>query len=263
MFEFAESWKCPDSVRGFVFDNDGCLIASSLHNREHVVRAIMKYASTESLGDTDVARIDQFVDEPEVELSQQTLTFLQERFPNGFVSKIPRASFARRFANRRASELELAVLAERVQLKDGAEKILTSVRWRRYFAAMFTDTPLIIATQTVGPLLKAGDLFHGETLLTSDDDRLVGQKKFSPRGWDVLAKQSELPRSAIVAVEDNVDGAVGALLAEYGTVIVVPDPDRKAPTDKEIALLTPHLRNYPDNRQRLVFLRSLADIKFE
>jgi hypothetical protein len=76
-------------------------------------------------------------------------------------------------------------------------------------------------------------------------------------------------------IEDRANGAVAALAAVYrgqtsqfsghkiGRVIVIPDENDVPLQDwDKKSLMMNHLARYPEDRHRLVFLRSLEDLSF-
>ncbi len=267
-FNFVQTWTCSRRIQGFVFDNDGTLVSSARYYRAPILDSALRFAEVASFDNAIIAEIDKFIGKSEWLMSFEVGKLLRRRFPGGSIAKTTPDEFFYQFARARAAEWQKLVTSGALVLKEGVGELLARIRRGKYFTAMYSDAPRVIALETIGPLLKADDLFTGERLMTCDDKRLSSHPKQHPLGWrelhSVAKRQSEIRCSELVAVEDGAEGAVGALSAGYGAVIVVPDRETR-PFDRwdEGGSMESHLTDYPEHAKKLFLLNSLSDIKFD
>ena len=269
MFEvqFVEHWTCSCFFRGFVFDKDGCLLASERLIRQQILDTALMFAGAREFAPDVVAAATACLGQPDDQMSIDLWKVLRKHFPGGPIAQVPQDDFVGQFAEARVSGWRLRALNGTLVAKEGALRLLDRVRRGEYFTAMYTGMPVQMAVQAIDLVLHATDQFSGETLVTCSDPRLDGLGKPHPRGWEVLARLASDTRQInpkeLVAVEDRATGAVGALKAGYGAVVVVPDPD-DVPLDQwdRRGLIEAHLLEFPEDRKKLFFLRSLLDISF-
>lgn len=269
MFEvqFVDRWTCSTFFRGFVFDKDGCLLASEPLIRQQILDSALQLAGVSEFDADVIAKISACFGQPDDKMSSDLGGVLRQHFPDGPIKQTPPEKFVEKFAHARAAGWRLRAVEGVLEPKEGALRLLDRVRRGEYFAAMFTSMPIQMAVHAIDLVLHAGDLFEGEKLVTCSDPRLEGLGKPHPRGWEVLARLAQdtlnIKPSELVAVEDRATGAVGALKAGYGAVVVVPDPD-DVPLEQwdRRGLIESHLREFPNDRKKLFFLKSLLDISF-
>ena len=265
--QFRDRWACSRLFKGFVFDKDGCLLSSEQSIRQQILDSALEFAGVRSFSADVIAEINSCFGQPDDKMSSDLGEVLRRHFAEGPIASIPPDRFVERFANARASGWRLRSFDGTLAPKEGALRLLDRVRRDGYFAAMYTSMPLAMATQAIELVLHASDLFADNTLVTCSDPRLEGLGKPHPRGWEVLAQLAFETRQIrpfeLVAVEDRATGAVGALKAGYGAVVVVPDPD-DVPVQEwdRRELIESHLAEHPEDRNKLFFLKSLMNVAF-
>ncbi len=265
--DYSDRWSCSRFFRGFVFDKDGCLLESEPLIRGQILETALAYAGVQAFTSEVIAEISSTFGQPDDKMSLDLGEVLRRHFPEGPIASIAQGDFVERFAHSRASGWRRRALDESLAPKAGALRLLDRVRRGEYFTAMYTSMPLAMATQSIELVLHATDLFSGPTLVTCSDPRLGGLGKPHRRGWQVLAElaaeREHIRPSELVAVEDRATGAVGALMADYGAVVVVPDPN-DGPIEQwdRRGLIESYFADFPTDRKRLIFLKSLLDITF-
>ncbi len=147
-------------------------------------------------------------------------------------------------------------------------ELIDQLRDASYFTAIYADVPAMLAAESLSLFGKRQDLFSNQRVLASDDVRLAGHVKICARGWHALSglasTQKELLGMHLVAIENGSHGVVGALTANYGAVVVVPDPETRSVDEwDEDSAVERYLKLHPSHASKLYFLRSLSDIKID
>lgn len=255
-------------VRGIVVENEGCLINGLALYRKEVLAAAVQYAGVEKFDESTVAEVERLMNEPEATMSFGIGELLRERFPNGLIAKLSPERFTKQFVHTRASGWGLRAIDCSLYYKEGARDLIDQLKNGDRFVGMYTNMPRLVAVQSIGPLLDADRLFSGDKLLASDDKLLTDVfNKQSERGWECLAavarKRSQIVPAEMVAIDYAAAAAVGALKAGYSAVIIVPDPEAGSVEtwDKDNAIAE-HLLAFPEHAEKLIFLKSLRDLKF-
>lgn len=199
-------------------------------------------------------------------------------------SVVTREEFVPFFVNARADVWKEWTSDGRIDPKPGALAYLNEFRsttTKRLFG-LVTGMPYALVAHSVSNVLLADDILpdNRDRRVCCDDPRLEGRGKPDPRGYNLgvghFVKTYNISPQDMWMVEDRANGAVAALSAEYqgeaqehqgkriGRVIVIPDANDVNPIsewDKK-GLMFKHLAKHPEDRNRLVFLRSLEDLTF-
>jgi phosphoglycolate phosphatase-like HAD superfamily hydrolase len=197
-------------------------------------------------------------------------------------SQHTRESFVPFFIQARADVWKEWTSDGRIEPKPGAVDYLNEFRNSDRLFGLVTGMPYDLVDHSVSNVLKAGDILPADRdrRVCCDDERLEGRGKPDPRGYELgmghFVDAHHISPRDMWMVEDRANGAVAALRARYngaveqhqgeqiGKVIVIPDANDVNPVaewDKK-NLMEKHLAQFPEDRERLVFLRSLEDLTF-
>jgi len=193
-----------------------------------------------------------------------------------------RESFVPFFIQARADVWREWTSDGRIEPKPGALAYLNEFRNSERLFGLVTGMPYELVKHSVSNVLGADDILpdNRDRRVCCDDPRLGGRGKPNPLCYELgmghfVRKYGISPRDMWM-VEDRANGAVAALLAQaedptgkhqgeqIGKVIVIPDANDVNPVsewDKK-GLMQDHLAKFPEDRKRLVFMRSLEDVTF-
>jgi hypothetical protein len=199
-------------------------------------------------------------------------------------SKYTRESFVPFFITARADVWQEWTSDGRIELKPGAADYFNEFRGsgnhRRF--GLVTGMPYELVTHSVSNVLGIDDFLPPtrDRRVCCDDQRLNGRGKPDPLCYELgmshFVDQYGISPRDMYTVEDRANGAVAALKARYneankshqgeqiGRVVVIPDPNDVNPIaewDKK-GLMFQHLKLFPEDINRLVFLRSLEGLHF-
>jgi hypothetical protein len=194
-----------------------------------------------------------------------------------------RESFVPFFVKARADVWSEWTSDGRIEPKPGALDYLNEFRRNtdRLFG-LVTGMPYDLVAHSVSNVLGADDIlpYNRDRRVCCDDTRLGGRGKPDPLCYELgmghFVDTHNISPKDMWMVEDRANGAVAALRARYngdskqhrggqiGRVIVIPDANDVNPVsewDKK-ELMQNHLAEFPEDRERLVFLRSFKDLMF-
>lgn len=275
----------PSTAAANPCDNDGVLSDSEPHIQACILGGVASTCGLESLNDDQVSLVRSTFGQPDNIMSQDLFDKISSDSVlgnNQILKEHNRDSFVDFFIEARRAVWETWTKEGRVEPKPFALDYLNEFRSSDKLFGLVTGMPFYIAGESVKHILKAEDIlpFTRERRVCCDDPRLQGKGKPDPLCYELaiehFVEQFDISPQDMWVIEDRANGAVAALRAKYegsdskycghqiGKVIVIPDEHDAVPIelwDKK-QFMEMHLAENPEDRNRLVFLRSLEDVSF-
>ncbi|MBX7145588.1 MAG: hypothetical protein K1X79_14145 [Oligoflexia bacterium] len=275
----------PPSAAANPCDNDGVLSDSEPHIQACIFAGVVELCELEQLTAPQTELVKGTFGQPDNLMSRSLFERLSadpELGPALTATGLDQDAFVPQFVEVRRRVWENWTSSGKVEPKPFALDYLAEFRNSDRKFSMVTGMPFVIAGESIRHVLKA-DLFipnNRDRRVCCDDPRLEGRGKPDPRCYqlaiDHLVAKFDIAPQDMWVIEDRANGAVSALAArcalpgsmhtgaQIGKVIVIPDEHDVTPValwDKK-GQMEAHLATAPEDRARLFFLRSLADLTF-
>lgn len=262
-------------------DNDGVHLNSEPFIQKCILKAVARILELNSLTDNQTKLVRSTFGQPDNIMSMDLFDKLSrdpELGQSQILQQYTKESFVPFFVEARANVWQEWTSKGLIELKPGAEDYLNEFRGsgaELRLLGLVTGMPYKLVEHSVNHVLRASDILpdNPDRRVCCDDPRLGGRGKPDPLCYELgmghFAEQYDIRPGDMWTVEDRANGAVAALKAlvrgeKIGIVVVIPDANDVNPVaewDKK-GLMLNHLQQNPEDRKRLVFLRSLSDISF-
>lgn len=284
-YDYADHLVLPPTAAACPSDNDGVHLDSEPHIQACIIQAAAAVCERETLSDEQTALVRATFGQPDNLMSMDLFDKLSADPDLGkspLLSTHTRVSFVPFFIDARAGVWREWTLSGRVEPKPGALDYLQEFRTSDRLFGLVTGMPFAMVKESVSNVLHADDILplDRSRRVCCDDERLNGSGKPDLLCYELgvshFVDTYDIDPRDMWMIEDRANGAVAALRARYhgasekyrgheiGTVIVIPDAHDVNPIelwDKK-NLMEDHLKQFPHDRRRLIFLRSLEDLSF-
>lgn len=275
----------PRSAAATPSDNDGVHLDSEPHIQACIFQAAANILNTERFSDEQRALVSSTFGQADNIMSRDLFLKLQSDAVLGrhqIFHELNPDTFVPFFIEARRDVWHEWTSGGLIEQKPYLNEYLGELRSSQRLLSLVTGMPYDLVRESVRHVLHADDLIPDtrERRVCCDDPRLKGSGKPNPLGFELglthLSDRYDIAPSDMWVIEDRANGAVAALKARYqgeiqkfqgeqiGKIIVIPDEHDVSPLalwDKK-NLLEEHLKECPEDRNRIVFARSLADITF-
>ncbi len=275
----------PRTMAACPSDNDGVHLYSEPFIQGCIIAAVAKICDRAALTPDQLAIVRSTFGQPDNIMSMDLYDKASKDFDLGqspIWSQHTRESFVPFFIQARADVWREWTSDGRIEPKPGALDYLNEFRNSDRLFGLVTGMPYELVKHSVSNVLGADDILpdNRDRRVCCDDTRLGGRGKPDPLCYELgmghFVDEHGISPKDMWMVEDRANGAVAALRARYsgateghqgaqiGRVVVIPDANDVNPVsewDKK-ELMQKHLAKFPEDRERLVFLRSLEDLTF-
>lgn len=283
--DYSAKLVLPRTMAACPSDNDGVHLNSEPFIQDCIIAAVAKICDRDSLTPVQLELVRSTFGQADNIMSMD-LYDKASRDPELGQSRVwsqyTRETFVPFFIQARADVWREWTSDGRIEPKPGAVGYLNEFRSSDRLFGLVTGMPYDLVAHSVSNVLKADDILpaNRDRRVCCDDERLGGRGKPDPLCYNLgmghFVDAHDISPRDMWMVEDRANGAVAALRARYngtaaghqgeqiGKVIVIPDANDVNPVEQwdKKELMERHLAQFPEDRQRLVFLRSLKDLTF-